>query len=135
MKNKEKTDISLLNKSVRILMISSGTLFLGIAAVGIFIPVLPTTPFVLLAATLYARSSRKFYFWLINNRVFGKHIRNYRDKKGISLPAKIIILLFLWITIGCSIIFAVEIIWVKVLLFIIAVAVTTHIIILKTLAK
>jgi len=135
MEQKEKKDIYLLNKPVRILLISTGTLFISIAIAGIFIPILPTTPFILLAAALYARSSRKFYLWLINNRVFGKHIKNYRNKKGVSVPVKIVVLLFLWVTIGCSILFATSLIWLKVLLFIIAISVTIHILTLKTLTR
>lgn len=135
MEQKEKKNMYLSNKPARILLISAGTLFMGAAVAGIFIPVLPTTPFVLLAAALYARSSRKFYLWLINNKVFGKHLSNYRSKKGVTLSLKIVVLLFLWITIICSIIFATSLIWLKALLFIIALAVTVHIITLKTLTR
>jgi uncharacterized membrane protein YbaN (DUF454 family) len=67
---------------IRILLVIAGTLFVGLGIIGIFIPVLPTTPFLLLAAACYARSSRKFHEWLLNNRWFGDYIRNYLQGKG-----------------------------------------------------
>ena len=62
---------------IRILLIIAGTFFVGIGIVGIFVPVLPTTPFLLLAAACYERSSQRFYSWLLNNKWFGNYIRNY----------------------------------------------------------
>ena len=85
--NKSKQSIS---KPIQILLITLGTFFVGVGIAGIFIPVLPTTPFLLLSAALYAKSSTKFYNWLINNRIFGQYIKNYREGKGISLRLKII---------------------------------------------
>jgi uncharacterized membrane protein YbaN (DUF454 family) len=73
---------------IRILLIITGTLFVGLGIVGIFIPVLPTTPFLLLAAACYARSSRKFHEWLLNNRWFGDYIRNYLQGKGFPKKVK-----------------------------------------------
>ena len=90
--------------------------FVGIGILGIFIPVLPTTPFFLLAATLYAKSSKRFYDWLLSNRFFGKYIKNYREGKGITLKIKISTIALLWITIGCSALFAVNILIVKCIL-------------------
>ena len=101
---------------------------IGVSSVGIFIPVRPTTPFLLLAAALYARSSKRFYNWLVNNRILGRYIKNYREGKGIPLKAKIIAISILWITIGYSAIFAMEILWVRILLVIIAIGVTVHIV-------
>jgi len=123
------TDI---NKSKRILLISTGTFFVGVGIAGIFIPILPTTPFLLIAAALYARSSQKFYNWLINNKIFGKYIKNYREGKGIPLKLKIYTIAFLWITIGCSAFFAVNILWVRITLTIVAIGVTVHIARIKT---
>jgi len=120
---KEKT----LKKPVKILMIATGTFLIGVSIVGIFVPVLPTTPFLLLAAALYAKSSRRFYNWLINNRILGRYIKNYREGKGIPLKVKIIAISILWITIGYSAIFAMEILWVRILLILIAIGVTIHI--------
>ena len=120
-----------INKSKRILLISIGTFFIGIGIAGIFIPILPTTPFLLIAAALYARSSQKFYNWLINNKIFGRYIKNYREGKGIPLKLKIFTTALLWITIGCSAFFAVDILWVRIILGIIAVGVTIHIIRIK----
>jgi len=111
---------------MQILFIALGTFFVGVAVVGIFIPVLPTTPFLLIAAALYARSSVKFYNWLINNKVFGRYIRDYREGKGIPLKVKIIILALLWITIGFSAFFT-DIFWIRFLLVIVAIGVTIHI--------
>jgi len=120
---KEKT----LKKPIKILMIATGTFLIGVSIVGIFVPVLPTTPFLLLAAALYARSSRRFYNWLINNRILGRYIKNYREGKGIPLKVKIIAISILWITIGYSAIFAIDILWVRILLALIAIGVTIHI--------
>ena len=120
---KEKT----LKKPVKILLIATGTFLIGVSIVGIFIPVLPTTPFLLLSAALYARSSKRFYNWLINNRILGRYIKNYREGKGIPVKAKITAISILWITIGYSAIFAIEILWVRILLIIIAIGVTVHI--------
>ena len=95
---------------------------------GILVPILPATPFLLIAAALYAKSSAGFYNWLINNKIFGQYIKNYREGKGIPLRLKIITITLLWITIGCSAAFAVDIFWVRIMLVIIAAGVTVHII-------
>jgi uncharacterized membrane protein YbaN (DUF454 family) len=117
-----------LRKPVRLTLIALGTFFLGIGIIGVFIPLLPTTPFLLLSAALYARSSDRFYNWLINNRIFGSYIKNYREGKGIPLKLKITTIALLWIAIGCSAVFAVDIGWIRIILAIIAVGVTIHII-------
>ena len=124
-----------LKKPIKILLIAAGTILIGISIIGIFIPILPTTPFVLLAAGLYAKSSTKFYSWLINNRVLGKYIKNYREGKGIPLNVKIFAISVLWITIGCSAIFAIDILWVRILLVLIAIGVTIHIALKKLRVK
>jgi len=121
------------SRSKKILFISLGTFFTALGVLGIFLPVLPTTPFLLIAAALYARSSQRFYDWLTNNRLFGKYIKNYREGKGIPIKVKIFIITLLWITIGCSAFFAVKILAVRIILLLVAVGVTIHIIRIKTL--
>jgi uncharacterized membrane protein YbaN (DUF454 family) len=116
-------------------LIAAGTFLIGISIIGIFIPVLPTTPFILLAAALYAKSSKRFYKWLVNNRVLGKYIKNYREGKGIPLKVKIIAISVLWITIGYSVIFAIDILWIRILLVIIAIGVSIHIALKKPRVK
>jgi len=121
-----------LSKSKKALLISTGTFFVGIGIVGMFVPILPTTPFLLIAAALYARSSQKFYNWLINNKFFGKYIRNYREGKGVPLKIKIFTISLLWITIGYSALIVVDIFFVKMILVIVVIGVTIHIIRIKT---
>ncbi len=118
---------------VRLLLIIGGTFFVGLGVVGIFLPVLPTTPFLLLAAACYARSSQKFYCWLLNNRWFGVYIKNYRQKKGMPLKIKLLTVTLLWITIGVSVIFAVQSLAVRIILILIAIGVSMHVLSIKTL--
>jgi len=118
---------------LRILLVVAGTVCVGLGIVGIFLPILPTTPFLLLAAACYARSSQRFHNWLLNNKWFGSYIRNYLERKGITLRAKIITLSLLWITIGVSVAFAVETLALKLILVIIAIGVSIHILSLRTL--
>jgi hypothetical protein len=118
---------------VRGILIAVGTLSLGLGVVGIFLPLLPTTPFLLLTAACYARSSEKFYSLLMNNRWFGAYIKNYRERRGIALKIKVLSLSLLWVTILSSAIFAVSHPLVRVLLILIAAAVTVHILSVTTL--
>lgn len=99
---------------------------------GIFLPLLPTTPFLLLAAACYIRSSDKFYRRLITNRLFGRYIRNYREGRGVSPLMKVMAISLLWITIGYSAFLVVDILAVRILLILIAVGVTVHLVLLKT---
>jgi len=123
------------SKFLRYLLIFFGTLFLIIGVIGIVIPVLPTTPFLILTAACYARSSKKAHHWLLNNKWFGSYIKNYQDGKGVPIKVKITAISFLWITILASIIFIIDIVWIKVILIAIAIIVSIHIILLKTYKK
>jgi len=110
----------------------AGTLFVALGVVGIFLPVLPTTPFLLLAAVCYARSSQRFYDGLLTNRWCGEYIRIYRAGRGIPVQQKAVAIVLLWLTIGCTALFAVSVWWVRVVLFGIAVGVTIHLLAMKT---
>lgn len=114
------------------LLLISGTLCVMLSVVGIFLPLIPTTPFLLLAAMCYARSSERLYNWLLTSRWFGEYIRNYREGKGIPLKQKIFTIILLWLSIGYAVAFVIPIWWVKILLLTIATGVTTYLIRVKT---
>ena len=116
------------HKLKRYLLLVAGTVSLGMGILGIFIPVLPTTPFLLLAAACYLRSSRRFYRWLLNNRVFGSYITNYLEGRGMPRRAKIITLFFLWATIGLSVGILIHNLILRIVLLLIAAGVTIHIV-------
>ena len=121
-----------MNKISRILLIAAGTLFVILGVVGMFLPILPTTPFLLLAAVCYARSSQRFYNWLLTNRWFGEYIRNYREGRGIPLKQKVLTISLLWLTIIYSVLFVTDAWWLRALLVGIAIGVTTHLVKVKT---
>lgn len=112
-----------------------GCISVGLGILGIFLPLLPTTPFLLLAAALFVRSSPRLYNWLINHRWFGRYIRNYREHRAIPLQAKIVLLVFMWGTIGYAALRVVTAWWLRALLGVIAIGVTVHILHLKTLTQ
>lgn len=99
----------------KIILIILGTLFLGLGILGIFIPGLPTTPFLLLTAALYLRSSDRLYKKLISNKIIGKYIKNYVQKRGMTIRIKVHAIGIMWLMISISTIFLIEIIWVKIL--------------------
>lgn len=110
---------------LRIILIVVGFISLALGIIGVVLPVLPTTPFLLLSAACFANSSDKFYHWLLNNKVFGKYIRNYREGKGVCRKHKVVAIITVWITISISVV-AVSSWWLRGGLFLIAIAVTYH---------
>jgi uncharacterized membrane protein YbaN (DUF454 family) len=117
------------------LLMSLGVLAMAVGLVGVVVPLLPTTPFLLLAAACFVRSSDTMYGWLTTNRLFGGFIRDYREQRGVSVRAKITALVLLWGVIGYTALMVVDLIWVRVLLAVIAVAVTVHLLRMKTLPR
>lgn len=109
----------------------AGSLALVVGMIGIIVPVLPTTPFLLLAAICYARSSSRCHRWLVTNRVFGRYLDDYLQGKGIDRKVKLGALLLLWSVITLTAILFTDSLWVRLLLFLMAVAVTVHVVTLK----
>jgi len=118
-------------KIKRYLIFLGGFISLVLGIIGIVIPILPTTPFLLIASAAFAKSSERFNNWLLNNKILGAYIKNYREGKGLPLKLKIITLSLLWITILISLLFLMELLWLQVLLICIATAVSIHIILIK----
>jgi hypothetical protein len=110
----------------------AGTLAVILGVLGMFLPILPTTPFLLLAAACYARSSDRFLNWLLNNPYFGTYIRNYREGRGMPRTTKILTLAALWLTLGMSAVFATSALWLRLLLALIGTGVTIHLLRLRT---
>ena len=117
------------------LLMTIGILAVGLGIIGIFLPLLPTTPFLLLAAACFIRSSERLYQWLINNKWFGSYIRNYREYRAIPLRAKVIALILLWTTMTYSVFFLLRHWALQVLLLLIAAIVTIYLLSLKTIPK
>ncbi|XHH09996.1 MAG: YbaN family protein [Candidatus Bathyarchaeia archaeon] len=123
-------------KVLRVLLLIAGTISLGLGTVGIFFPILPTTPFLLVAAACYMRSSERMYNWLLKNRWFGDYLRNYQEGKGIPRKTKIVAITFLWVTLLFSaFVILSEILIAQIVLVCVAVGVSVHLIRLPTLRK
>ena len=129
---KPKKELSKFNKQA---LVVAGHSFVGLGVLGMILPLMPTTVFLLLAGACYAKSSPRFYTWLHTNKYFGKHLKNYQEKKGISLSVKVYSTSVLWI----SILFSIytlrntsSFIYISILLIIIASAITIHLFTIKT---
>src|SRR6056297_710644 len=120
------------NNVKKYIFIILGTLSLALGIIGIFLPVLPTTPFLLLTSYLYLKSSKKLHDWLINHKVFGEYIYNYITYKGIKRKDKMKALILLYLTLSISFYF-VDIIHVRIFLILVGIGVTIHISKLNTL--
>lgn len=117
---------------IRWVLVVLGTISLILGILGMFLPLLPTTPFLLLTAFLYFRSSPKAYNWLLSHKYLGPYIINYREKKIIPLRAKVITLILMWVSILNCIIFIIDNHWVKIGLLLICIVVTLHILSFKS---
>ena len=111
----------------RIIYITLGSFFLILGAIGIFVPLLPTTPFWLLTCWFYIRSSEKLYNRAMDNRYFGPYIRNYLVDKAIPLRSKIISVAVVWLSAILTSLFLIEYLWVKILLLLISIGVSWNI--------
>ena len=118
---------------MRLILTILGLLSLGLGILGAFLPVLPTTPLLLLAAALFLRGNKELYEWLMNHPKLGPYISNFTQHKAIPLKVKIISVTFLWLTlINCAIFVADH--WAFRSLFIaLAIGVTIHILSYRTL--
>ena len=115
-------------------LITAGTLSVGVGIAGIFVPLLPTTVFLLLAAACYVRSSERLYRRLLTNRVTGSYVANYRAGNGIPARAKATSICVLWVTLTVSAVM-VQIWWVWLILGAVAVGVPLFILSLPTLER
>ncbi|MBI9015395.1 MAG: YbaN family protein [Clostridiales bacterium] len=119
----------ILKKSILILL---GFIFLGLGMIGIILPLVPTTPFLILASLCFVRGSSRMNTWLLNHRVFGNYLRNYLDEKAIKKEARIRTMFFLWSTLLISI-FLIDLTVIKIILVIIGATVSLHLMALKTI--
>ena len=94
------------NLFTRWLWLILGLLLTAIGLIGIVVPGLPTTIFMILAAACYFRSSQGLYNWAINHNYFGSHVKNYREGKGMPLQAKVFSLSMMWVFVFYAIFFA-----------------------------
>lgn len=117
---------------MRPLLIALGTIAVALGVIGMFIPILPTTPFLLLAAACYARSSDRFLNWLLDNRWFGAYIRNYREGRGMSRLTKVLTLSALWATLILSGTLGISAWWLRLVLVAVGAGVTIHLLRIPT---
>ena len=112
-----------------------GTVSLVLGIMGIFLPVLPTTPFLLLSAAMYMRSSQRLYEWLMSHKHLGAYIKNFREHKALPLRVKTVSVTMVWITLLYCAIFVAEEWWMRAMFITIAIGVTIHILSYRTLKK
>ena len=115
------------------ILVALGTLFLVLGVIGIFIPVLPTTPFLLLAASLYLKGSKPVYDRLMANEYLGVYIKNFKENRAIPLRVKVTSVRMVWVTLLYCAFFVAKVWWMSLLFIAIATGVTIHILRFKTL--
>lgn len=120
-------------KSVKkFLLIFVGSISLALGIIGVILPILPTTPFLLLASFCYIRSSNRLYDWLMNHKIFGEYLYNYINFRAVKKSTKIGALIFLWLSLSTSIYF-VSHLYIRILLVAVGIGVSIHLFTLKTI--
>ncbi|WP_411184632.1 YbaN family protein [Pseudomonas sp.] len=122
------------NPVIRYALLAIGWLSVALGVIGIFLPVLPTTPFLLLAAACFMRSSQRFYLWLVNHRQLGPWIVDYLEGQGIPFKGKVYAISLMWLSIGLSC-YLVPLFWARAFMLTSAVLVSLYILKQKTLVK
>jgi len=117
------------------LLIVAGTALVALGVIGVLVPVLPTTPFLQLAAACYARSSPRFHDWLLNHRLLGRYIRHYREGRGLPWPSKALTLALLWASLLYAGVCVVDALWARLAFLVIAGGVTWHLLSIPTLRE
>jgi len=125
------------NKTIKISVIRyaylvSGFLLVAIGIIGIFLPLLPTTVFLILASACFVRSSPKANEWIRNHKILGVYLKNYQDKNGLTIKSKIFTIIFLWLSIGISAFYLTNEYYIRMLLLAIGAGVSIHIMLIKT---
>lgn len=120
---------------MKFILVILGIFSLVLGILGIFLPVLPTTPFLLLSATLFLRSSKRLYEWLLAHPYLGEYIRNFKEYKAIPLRVKIVSVSMVWITLLYCAFFVAKEWWMGAVFIAIALGVSIHILRYKTLKK
>jgi uncharacterized protein len=123
-----------LNSVIKILLTIIGSISLVLGILGIFLPLLPATPFLLLASACYFRGSDRLHNWLMNNKVLGTYIRNIQQRRGIPLKAKLVTITILWLSLLFSI-YRIDILLVQLMLCFIGVTSSAFILRIKTLKE
>ncbi|MGM0431894.1 MAG: YbaN family protein [Spirochaetota bacterium] len=131
---KGKAFLKQLSPVQRFLLVIAGSLSLILGIIGIILPLLPTTPFLLLASYCYLRSSKRLYLWLINHRLLGSYIYNYMHYRAVSMKAKVFALILLWATLLFSI-WLIGKLYLGLLLGAVGIGVSIHLLTLKTLTN
>ncbi len=126
MNNSSNLNLKKLHPVLRWVLFVTGFISIALALIGIFLPVLPTVPFLLLALGCFARSSERFYTWLLEHAHLGQLIRPYIQGEGVPQATKIKAIALIWISITISVLFLLETLWVRVLLLVIASSVTAY---------
>ena len=121
-----------LSPLLKYLYLISGFLLVFIGVVGIFLPLLPTTIFLILASICFLKSSPKANEWLKNHKLLGAYIDNYQNKTGLTRNAKIVNIITLWVSISLSAFLLTEELYIRLILLIIAIGVTIHLLMIKT---
>jgi uncharacterized membrane protein YbaN (DUF454 family) len=117
-----------LNSVKKAVLVAAGSLCLALAVLGVFLPLLPTTPFLLLASACYVRSSERLHGWLMGNRMLGPYIRNFKERRGLPLRARVTTVVVLWLPLAYSV-YRLDALWLEVLLLLMGV--TWSVIILR----
>ncbi|WP_372866109.1 YbaN family protein [Pseudomonas sp.] len=120
------------NPLIRYALLTLGWLCVALGVIGIFLPVLPTTPFLLLAAACFVRSSKRFYLWLVMHPRLGPWIRDYLEGQGIPLKAKVYSISLMWLSIALSC-YLVPLFWARAFMLTSALLVSLYILRQKTL--
>jgi len=131
----EPANHSLSQKMMRGVYIIVGTIALIFGAIGVFLPVVPTTPFILLAAACYLRGSDRLHAWILSSRWFGETIKNYQEGRGLTRDTKLRAISMMWVMILVSAGFFVSSLFVRVAMICVAVGVTVYLVRLPTLEK
>ena len=119
---------------MKVLLNVAGTVSLGLGILGVFLPLLPATPFLLLASACYLRGSERLHRRLMESRLLGPYIRNFQRGRGIPLRAKVVTLLLLWASLLYSI-YRIDVLVVDILLVATGLTTSTLILRMKTLKE
>ena len=120
------------NTFVRWILICCGWCSILAGVIGVFLPIVPTVPFLLLSAACFARSSVRFHTWLLDHKLLGTLVRDYQDGSGIPLRAKQMAIGMIWVSFSTSAFLFETDVWIRILLFAVAAGITLYLLQLPT---